>query len=95
MTLGQIVGTVVATHKHEALAGHKLLIVQPLDARGAPRGSRIVALDAVQAGVGDRVLVCDEGNSARTILGDRMAPIRTMIVGIVDRVVLEWPRAGH
>jgi len=95
MTLGRIVGTVVATQKHGALAGHKLMIVQPVDPSGGARGSRFVALDTVQAGVGDTVLVCDEGNSARTILGDTMAPIRTMIVGIVDEIVVDWPRAGQ
>ena len=95
MTLGRIVGTVVATQKHGALAGHKLMIVQPVDPGGGALGSRLVALDTVQAGVGDTVLVCDEGNSARTILGDKMAPIRTMIVGIVDEIVVDWPRAGH
>lgn len=92
MTLARVVGTVVSTVKHEKLVGHTLLIVQPIDAEDRARGGRIVALDSVQAGVGDRVLVCDEGNSARTILGDSMAPIRTMIVAIVDEVRVEWPR---
>lgn len=89
MILGRVVGTVVATMKHEKLVGHTLLTVQPIDPDGRPRGKRIVALDSVQAGADDLVLVCDEGNSARTILGDSMAPIRTMIVGIVDRVTRE------
>lgn len=89
MILGKVVGTVVSTVKHEKLIGHKLLTVQPVDPSGEPRGRRIVALDSVQAGAGDLVLVCDEGNSARTILGDSMAPVRTMIVGIVDRVTRE------
>lgn len=91
MTLGRIVGTVVSTVKHGKLVGHKILIVQPLAPSGEPKGKLLVALDTVQAGVGDVVLVCDEGNSARTILGDSLAPIRTMIVGIVDKVVREWP----
>ncbi len=86
MVLGRVVGTVVSTMKHEKLAGLKLLTVQPVDPEGRPAGKRLVALDSVQAGRGDLVLVCDEGNSARLILGDSLAPARTMVVGIVDAV---------
>lgn len=86
MTLGRVMGTVVATAKHPVLAAHKLLMVRPLDGKGLPRGSSLVALDMVQAGVGDTVLVLDEGNSARTIMADTTAPVRTVIVGIVDSV---------
>ena len=87
MTLGRVVGTITATAKHEALVSQKLLMVRPLDAVGNPRGTSLVALDMAQAGVGDTVLVLDEGNSARMIMGgDRTAPVRTVIVGIVDTV---------
>ncbi|TVR66362.1 MAG: hypothetical protein EA427_16255 [Spirochaetaceae bacterium] len=86
MTLGRVVGTVTATAKHTVLVSHKLLMVSPLDGKGRPRGSSLVALDMVQAGVGDTVLVLDEGNSARTIMADSSAPVRTVIVGIVDSV---------
>jgi ethanolamine utilization protein EutN len=86
MTLGRVVGAVTATVKHPALAGRTMLIVQPVDPSGAPRGKSVIALDAAQAGEGDLVLVLDEGNSSRMILGDPEAPVRTMVVGVVDRV---------
>ncbi len=86
MTLGRVVGTVTATAKHTVLVSRKLLTVKPLDGDGKPRGTSMVALDMAQAGIGDTVLVLDEGNSARMILGDRSAPVRTVIVGIVDTV---------
>ena len=86
MTLGRVVGTVVCTVKIPVLEGHRLLIVEPIDPSGERRGSAIVALDTVQAGVGETVLVLDEGNSSRMILGDPSAAVRTVVAGIVDRV---------
>jgi ethanolamine utilization protein EutN len=86
MTLGRVIGTVVSTVKLEVLAGYKILMVQPVDPEGRHVGAVTLALDSVQAGAGDTVLVIDEGNSSRMIVGDSMAPIRTMVVGIVDNV---------
>ena len=86
MTLGRVIGTVVSTVKLEVLSGYKILMVQPVDPKGKDIGAVTLALDSVQAGVGDTVLIIDEGNSSRMIVGDSMAPIRTMVVGIVDRV---------
>jgi microcompartment protein CcmK/EutM len=86
MTLGRVVGTVVATVKSAVLEGHKLLLVQPVDPAGKRRGRCLLALDAVQAGEGDTVLVLEEGNSSRLILGDPMGAVRSMVVGIVDSV---------
>ena len=86
MTLGRVIGTVVSTVKLEVLSGYKILVVQPVDPQGKDAGAVTVALDSVQAGVGDTVLIIDEGNSSRMIVGDSMAPIRTMVVGIVDQV---------
>jgi microcompartment protein CcmK/EutM len=86
MTLGRVIGTVVSTVKLEVLSGYKILMVRPVDPQGADAGAVTLALDSVQAGVGDTVLIIDEGNSSRMIVGDSMAPVRTMVVGIVDRV---------
>jgi microcompartment protein CcmK/EutM len=86
VTLCSVTGAVVATVKHPSMNGRKLLVCRPIDPRtGAVGGSELIAIDSVQAGPGDRVLVCDEGNAARLVLGDSTAPIRTMIVAIVDQ----------
>ena len=83
----RVVGPMWSTVKHPAYAGRTLLVVQPVDERGADAGASFVAIDHVQAGVGDTVLVLTEGNGVRQILkmGD-LVPIRSIIVGIVDHV---------
>ncbi|HEY4239686.1 MAG TPA: EutN/CcmL family microcompartment protein [Kofleriaceae bacterium] len=83
----RVVGPMWAAVKHPAFAGRTLLVVQPLDEHGKDAGSSFVAIDSVQAGVGDRVIVLTEGNGVRQILkmGDQV-PIRSIIVGIVDQV---------
>jgi ethanolamine utilization protein EutN len=86
MILGRVVGSVVSTVKLEIFQGYKILVVQPVQPDGAPRGKAVLALDTVQAGTGDTVLVIDEGNSARLIIDDPMAPVRCVIAGIVDQV---------
>lgn len=86
MILGRVQGQVVATIKHDAYVGRRMLIVDRLDADGNELGAYLVAVDTVGADVGQTVLVIDEGNSARQIIGDPAAPIRSVIVGIVDEV---------
>jgi ethanolamine utilization protein EutN len=88
MKLCRVVGTVVASAKHPAFEGHKLLVCAPLDAAGAETATTLLAVDRVQAGVGDEVLVNQEGNGSRQMLGtiDGKLPIRSVIVGIVDAV---------
>ncbi len=104
MLLADVTGTVVMTVKHPAYQGEKLLIVQPLNDALRPVGGVILAIDRAQAGVGDRVLVLREGSGIRQIVGRDMGkavaeavtmdwPVRSMIVGIVDRVDVE-PAAG-
>jgi len=88
MILAKVIGHVVSTIKLNVFKGFKLLLVQPVDADGKPKGKVLLVLDTVQAGIGDMVLVMDEGNSARTIVGDSFAPIRSLVVGIVDEVRL-------
>ena len=87
MTLARVVGNVVATEKHPHYHGRKILAVQPVDPEGKPKGRSLLAVDGVQAGIGDLVLVVDEGGSARAVLGDEGATtVRTVICGIVDRI---------
>ncbi|MCL4870747.1 MAG: hypothetical protein KJ063_17440 [Anaerolineae bacterium] len=86
MYIGRVSGTVVATIKDEAFRGRKLLLVDHLDLDEQPTGAYDICVDTVQAGVGDRVLVLDEGNGARQVLRLAEAPIRAVIVGIVDEL---------
>jgi len=89
MYIGRVSGTVVATIKNELFEGRKLLVVDKLNLAGKPTPKYDIAVDMVQAGVGDLVLVLDEGNSARQILDrEPMGAIRAVIVGIVDEVTV-------
>ena len=83
----RVVGPMWAAVKHPAFAGRTLFVVQPIDDKGKDTGSSFVAIDNVQAGVGDTVIVLTEGTGVRQILkmGD-VVPIRSLIVGIVDAV---------
>ncbi len=84
-----MLGNVTATVKHPAFAGRTLLVVQPLDEHGGDLGDSFVAVDHVQAGAGDRVLVLTEGTGVRQILGQGdQVPIRSLVVGVVDAVDL-------
>ena len=87
MYIGRVSGTVVATIKNELFEGRKLLLVDKLDLEGLSTPKYDIAVDMVQAGVGDLVLVLDEGNSARQIVDrEPLGAIRAVIVGIVDEV---------
>ena len=89
MKICRVTGTVVATVKHPTLVGTKLMTVQPLDGDQRPVGGSYLAVDRVQAGVGDLVLVLSEGNGSRQLTGETLSPMRSMIVGIVDHVDVE------
>jgi ethanolamine utilization protein EutN len=89
MQVAKVVGTVVSTVKHPILVGYKILVVQPIDPGGKKAGETVLALDTVQAGAGELVLLLEEGNSARLIVGDPMGAVRSVIVGIVDEVTWE------
>jgi ethanolamine utilization protein EutN len=87
MLIAKVIGNVWATRKHPGLKNATLLLVKPLDADGKPAGEATLVLDGNQgAGVGDTVLIVDEGGSARKILKNPKAPVRTVVAGIVDRV---------
>ena len=88
MIIARVIDNVVATQKHKSHAGRKILLVQPLDLDGADAGDPIVVLDAVSAGIGDRVLVVQEGFSAMTSVGRPESPIDASVIGIIDLVEL-------
>ena len=89
MILGRVLGAVVATQKHPSHQGRKLLLVQPVNPDDSECGEPVLALDAVDAGVGDRVLVVQEGWSAMTAVGHPQSPIDMAVVGVVDTVTLD------
>ena len=85
MILAKIVGTVVATRKDERLVASKLLVARPLDPSGKPDGNYLVAIDTVDAGFGETVLIVS-GSSARMAAGLKDCPVDAAIVGIVDQI---------
>ena len=89
MLLARVVGNVVATQKNAKLEGSKLLLVQPEDVNGAPRGAAVLAIDGVDAGVGDRVLLIQDGRSAQLVLGRGVAAVDAAVIGVVDEVELQ------
>ena len=86
MQIGRVVGTVVSTQKNKKLEGAKLLLVQPLTLDDAPRGSAVLAIDSVGAGVGEKVLLVIEGRAAGDALRKKAAAVDAAIIGIVDAV---------
>lgn len=88
MLIGRVVGEVIATYKHASHDGRKALLVQPLNLDGSDRGDAVVALDAVDAGLGDRVLLVVEGFSAMTSVERPESPIDAAIIGFIDAIDL-------
>ncbi len=88
MKIGRVVGTVVSTINAPIFDGRRLLLCDLLEPDGAPAGGYLIAVDTVGAGAGETVLLLDEGNSARQIVGVTPAPIRTLVVGIIDAIAL-------
>ena len=88
MQLARVVGTVVATQKHASFVGAKLLLVQPVTLDDTPRGTALLAVDSVGAGVHERVLIVMEGRAAGEALGRKGAPVDAAIIGIIDQMDL-------
>lgn len=86
MLIGRVIGTVVATQKHQKFEGAKLLLVQPLTLDGEPKGNAVLAIDGVGAGVHEKVLLVQEGRAAIETLGKPVSPVDAAIVGIIDEV---------
>jgi len=89
MILARVKGEVVATIKHPAYKNWRMLLLDRIDPDGKETGGYLVALASVDAGLDQTVLVIDEGNSARQVVGDPQAPIRSIIIGIVDHITPE------
>ena len=89
MKLARVVGTVVSTIQAPAFDGRRLLLCDYLDEHEAATGKQVIAVDSVGAGAGERVLILDEGNSARQVLADPEAPIRAVVAGIVDSTTFD------
>jgi ethanolamine utilization protein EutN len=89
VTIGTVIGEIHSTINHPFYEGRKLLVVARTDPAGEPVGGYLIAVDAVGAGVGERVLVLDEGNSARQVFAAEGAPVRSVVLGIIDAVSTE------
>ncbi len=88
MLIARVIGDLAATVKHASHEGRKILLVQPLNLDGSDRGNALVALDAVDAGIGDRVLLIPEGFSAMTAVGRPQSPIDMAVIGVIDEIDL-------
>ena len=87
MLLAKVRGNVISTQKNKYLKSHKLMIVRPIDFAGSYISEKdIVALDLIDSGIGDIVLIAQEGDAAQQILGHKNAPVHTMIIAIVDQI---------
>ena len=89
MKIGRVVGTVVSTINAPVFDGRRLLLCDLLDASGRPDGSYMICVDTVGSGAGEAVLIVDEGNSARQVIGMSPAPVRAVVVGIVDQLTAD------
>src|SRR6202790_1017313 len=89
MQIGRVIGTVVSSQKHRGFEGAKLLLVQPLNLDDTPRGTALLAVDGVGAGVRERVLIVLEGRAAGEAIGQKGAPVDAAIIGIVDHVEID------
>jgi ethanolamine utilization protein EutN len=88
MLIARVVGELTATQKHPSHEGCKLLLVQPLNLDGTDRGDAVIAVDAVDAGAGDRVLLTTDGFAAMTSVGRPHSPIDMAVIGFIDHIEL-------
>ena len=85
MQIGSVVGHAVSTVKHASMTGWRLEVVQLLSVDGKPDGEPILAIDSLGSGVGDRVLVCNDGAGTRQLMNNKNTPVRWFVMGICDR----------
>jgi microcompartment protein CcmK/EutM len=94
MKIGRVSGTVVSTISHPIYDSRRLLMCDVLDADGEDTGGYLICVDAVGAGAGETVLILDEGNGARQVVGDPNGPIRALVVGIIDELLVDGVSAN-
>ena len=95
MKVGRVVGTVVSTINAPVFDGRRLLVCDLLDASGRPDGGYLICVDTVGAGAGEAVLIVDEGNSARQVIGMPTAPVRSVVVGVIDELIADGEVVLH
>jgi len=86
LIIGRVTGEIHSTINHPFYNSKKLLVVEKTDPSGKPTGEYVIAVDVVDAGVGEQVLVLDEGNGARQVFDSANAPVRSVVVGIIDEI---------
>ena len=89
MKIGRVAGTVVSTISSPVFDDRRLLLCEVLDRTGSTAEDYTIAVDVVDAGFGETVLILDEGNSARQVVGWDVAPIRAVVVGVVDELLVD------
>ena len=89
MYLARVIGDVVSSHRHDHLGHKKLLLVRRLDLDDNEEGAEVIALDVIGVGLGEKVLVVQEGNAARSLFKDTRIPVQAVVVGVVDHVDLD------
>ncbi len=94
MFIARVVGDVVSTHRHENLGEKKLQLVRRLDLDGKEEGAEVIALDVIGVGLGERVLVVQEGGAARALFNDKKIPVQAVIVGVVDHLDIAASERG-
>jgi ethanolamine utilization protein EutN len=87
--VGRVVGTVVSTISAPVYEGRRLLLCDTLDPAGRPDGGYLICVDTVGSGAGETVLILDEGNGARQVLGLSEGPVRALVVGIIDQLIVD------
>ena len=84
MNFARVDGTIVTSHCHPSMAGHRTVICQPLDAEGRAEGAPVLAIDPLGAGLHQRVILSTDGSATRELVGDQHTPLRNLIIGIID-----------
>lgn len=89
MIAGRVTGHIYSTINHPFYDGKRMLVVEKIDGAGNALNDYVIAVDTVDAGPGDKVLIVDEGNGARQILQSSDGPVRSVIVGIIDEIAVD------